>query len=71
MKEQNFEVKLNELEGIVKNLESGELNLDESITKFEEGVELYKNCQTLLTKAEKKIQILTDSLKEEEYSSEE
>jgi exodeoxyribonuclease VII small subunit len=71
MKEQNFEVKLNELEGIVKNLESGDLNLDDSINKFEEGVELYKNCQSLLVKAEKKIQVLTDSLKEEDYSSDE
>lgn len=70
MEDQNFEVKLNELETIVKNLESGNLNLDASIKKFEEGVTLYKNCQDLLAKAEKKVQVLTESLKEEEYSEE-
>jgi exodeoxyribonuclease VII small subunit len=66
MKEENFEEKLVELENIVKNLESGELNLDDSIKKFEQGVELYKNCQGLLDNAEKKIKVLTDSLKEED-----
>lgn len=67
MSKKSFENTLTELETLVSDLESGELELDASIDKFEEGVKLYKNCKTLLGKAEKKISVLTDSLKEENY----
>ena len=67
MSKKSFESTLTELEDLVSSLESGELELDVSIQKFEEGVSLYKNCKTLLNKAEKKISVLTESLKEEEY----
>ena len=67
MSKKSFEKALTDLEGLVSELESGELALDDSIDKFEQGVKLYKNCKTLLGKAEKKISVLTDSLKEESY----
>jgi exodeoxyribonuclease VII small subunit len=63
----NFEKALNELEQIVRELESGDVNLDQSLKKFEKGIELYKNCRTSLENAEKKIKILSDSLKELDY----
>lgn len=63
----NFEDSLEELEKLVSELESGKLGLDESLTKFEKGLSLYKSCRTSLEKAEKKISILTESLKEEPY----
>lgn len=63
----NFESALKELEQIVRELESGDVNLDESLKKFEKGIELYKNCRSTLEGAEKKIKILSDSLKELEY----
>lgn len=63
----DFEKSLKELEQIVKDLESGNINLDQSIKKFEQGIELYKNCRSTLDKAEKKIKILSDSLKEIDY----
>ncbi len=63
----NFETSLEKLEGLVSDLESGQLSLDDSIKKFEEGISLYKVCRKKLTEAEKKITILTDSLQEEEY----
>jgi len=63
----DFETSLKELEKIVRDLESGEINLDDSIKKFEEGIELYKNCRLTLNSAEKRIKILTDSLKEIDY----
>ena len=44
-KEGDFEKYLESLEGIVKELESGELSLEKSIDSFEKGVELYKNCK--------------------------
>lgn len=67
MIKESFEKKLLELEAIVKSLEDGSLGLDSSIEKFETGVELYKNCQLLLNKAQSKVQLLTESLSEEDY----
>ncbi|MBT4791050.1 MAG: exodeoxyribonuclease VII small subunit [Halobacteriovoraceae bacterium] len=67
MAKKNFEGSLEKLEQIVGSLEQGELSLDDSIKKFEEGINLYKNCKDLLSSAEKKISVLTDSLNEEEY----
>ena len=67
-KGKSFEQSLEGLEGIVEKLESGELPLDESLTLFEDGVKIYKECKTQLEKAEKKISKLNDSLKEEEVS---
>ena len=64
----NFEKSLKDLEKIVRELESGEVNLDESLKKFEQGIELYKNCRSTLETAEKKIKILSDSLKEIDYT---
>lgn len=63
----NFETSLKELETIVRELESGEVNLDESLKKFERGIDLYKKCRQTLEGAEKKIKILSDSLKEVDY----
>ena len=63
----SLEVSLKKLEDIVKNLESGGLSLDESIKSFEEGIKVYKDCKSALGKAEKKIKILTDGLKEEDF----
>jgi len=63
----NFESSLKELEQIVRELESGDINLDESLKKFEQGIQLYKNCRSTLERAEKKIKILSDSLKEIDY----
>lgn len=54
-----FEESLKKLEGIVEQLESGDLTLDESLTKYENGIKLYKQCLALLESAEKKVQILT------------
>lgn len=63
----DFETSLKELEKIVRELESGDVNLDESLKRFEQGIELYKKCRLTLEGAEKKIKILSDSLKEMDY----
>lgn len=67
-KKESFEANLTKLEKLVTELESGELGLDKSLEKFEDGLELYNNCKASLEKAEKKITILTESLKEDEYT---
>ena len=62
------------LENIVTELEKGELNLDESVKKFEEGMKLSKQCNDLLENAEKRITILLkdgEETKEESFVQEE
>ncbi|MFW5708643.1 MAG: exodeoxyribonuclease VII small subunit [Chloroflexota bacterium] len=53
--ELSFEVAFAELEQIVEKLESGELNLEESVTLFERGRRLSEHCQTILDKAELRV----------------
>lgn len=65
-KTKNFEEALESLEQIVSELESGNLGLDDSLNKFEEGLKSYQQCKELLESAEKKISILTKNLKEDE-----
>lgn len=68
-----FEEQMEELENIVSELEKGELNLDESVAKFEEGMKLSKDCNKMLEQAEKKITILLQEdgeIKEEEFETE-
>lgn len=65
--DKDFEASLKKLEQIVRELESGDVSLNESLSKFEEGIGLYKKCRETLEGAEKKIKILSDSLKEIEY----
>jgi len=55
---QQFEQSLQKLETLVKNLEAGSLPLEEALTAFQEGVGLVKSCQTLLSQAEQKVEIL-------------
>ena len=54
----DFEKSLAELESIVKGLEQGDLSLEESLRQFERGVSLTRVCQTALTQAEHKVEIL-------------
>ncbi|MEE2743091.1 MAG: exodeoxyribonuclease VII small subunit [Bdellovibrionota bacterium] len=69
-KGKSLEDSLGELEKVVSSLESGELSLEESLGQFEKGVALYKSCKTFLSKAEDRISILTESLKEEKWDEE-
>lgn len=62
MKAMKFEEALKTLEAIVEKLESGSLELEESIRLFEQGVELSLYCQQQLQQAEGKIQRLVKNL---------
>lgn len=53
-----FEDALKGLEDVVERLEKGDLSLDETLSEYEQGLKLYKQCIALLENAEKKIQIL-------------
>lgn len=55
----SFESSLQQLETIVAQLEQGELSLDDSLKKFEQGVQLARACQKTLTEAELKIKTIS------------
>lgn len=50
-KTKSFEENLEELEQIVKNLENGDVPLDEAIDKFNEGMKLAGECNKILETA--------------------
>ena len=54
----SIESKLNDLEKILEELESGNLELDESLKKFEKGIKISRECQKTLEEAELKIKVL-------------
>ncbi len=58
----DFERSMQSLEKIVEALEGSELTLDEALKKYEEGVGLIRICQSKLSEAEKKIEVLTKAL---------
>lgn len=51
----SFEDKIRELEGIVKELESGEINLDDAIEKYTTAMKLAKECSDRLNAATEKV----------------
>ncbi|HAD98858.1 MAG TPA: exodeoxyribonuclease VII small subunit [Gammaproteobacteria bacterium] len=55
----DFNKGLLELESIVKTMESGDLSLEDSLKYFEQGVQLTRQCQSALSKAEQKIALLS------------
>lgn len=55
-----FEELLKELELIVKELESGTLTLDESIKKYQKGIELSVECKKMLEEAKAVISTKTE-----------
>ena len=56
----DFEHSLAELQALVERLESGELSLEDSLTAFEQGIRLTRDCQAALSQAEQKVQILLE-----------
>jgi len=54
-----FERAITELTNIVEKIELGEIPLQESIEQYEKGMALIKHCRTILQKAEKKIEQIT------------
>jgi exodeoxyribonuclease VII small subunit len=70
----DFESALARLEELTEQLESGELQLEESISLYSEGLEIAKFCNARLTEAEKKIKIIAKDnggVSEQEFEQEE
>ena len=60
----DFNKGLTELEQIVKQMDSADLSLDESLKLFEKGVSLTKLCQKALQDTEAKISLLINDNKD-------
>jgi len=71
-KEKTFEENLKELESIIKELETGNVDLDKAIEKYNDAMKLAKICGDKLTNAKESInKILTDNNTLEDFSIEE
>ncbi len=64
MSEPSFEEAQRELESIVQRLESGDASLDEAITLWERGEELYRVCSAKLDAAHGRIEELAKRVEE-------
>ncbi|MDR1358896.1 MAG: exodeoxyribonuclease VII small subunit [Coriobacteriales bacterium] len=65
----SFKEAQDELEGIVRSLESGTLELEESLALYERGVALLRSLKTRLTAAEQKIEVLMGELEPDASTS--
>lgn len=54
----SFETGLQQLEGIVKEMESGDLPLERALELFEKGMKLSEVCRKQLEEAETRVEIL-------------
>ncbi|MBQ7226531.1 MAG: exodeoxyribonuclease VII small subunit [Clostridia bacterium] len=73
-KELSFEKSLERLEEIVDLLESGDYPLEKSLSLFEEGVGLVKQCNSKLEAVEKSVKILVNKdgeLEEKDFTADE
>jgi exodeoxyribonuclease VII small subunit len=68
--EQSFGEALAELDQIVAQLEGGQLELEDSMARYERGVGLLKSLQTRLAEAQQKVTMLIGELEEEAGSDE-
>lgn len=60
-----FKDSMNRLEEIVRLLERNEIELEEAMTLFEEGLKLVNECDTQLTTFENKVQSLLETYQKE------
>ncbi|WP_022668571.1 exodeoxyribonuclease VII small subunit [Desulfospira joergensenii] len=61
-KKKSFEESLKQLEEIVREMESGDLPLEQALKKYETGIAHAQYCKKILNQTEKKITVLTQGL---------
>ena len=70
-KENTFEENLAQLEELVRKLEAGNLDLDESLKIYEDAIILREKCRKFLEESERKVQKLMETaqgVKKEEFT---
>lgn len=65
--ERTLEEVFSELDRVIKTMEQGDLSLEESFSRYREGMELLKTCNEKIDKVEKKMLILDDKGEEHEF----
>ncbi|MFB0555402.1 MAG: exodeoxyribonuclease VII small subunit [Phycisphaerae bacterium] len=58
--ELSFEESIKELTNIVGKIEQGQIPLQDSLQQYERGMALIKHCRTILNKAEKRIEKISE-----------
>ena len=61
----SFEQAIKKLTDIVSKIEDGQISLEQSLTQYEQGMELIKHCRAILQKAEKKIEEISKEKEKE------
>ncbi len=64
-----FNQGLEELESIIKSLEGGQLELEDSLKKYERGVSLLRVLQAKISDAEQKVTVLLGELEPDSSDS--
>ncbi len=64
-----LEESLAEITQLIDKMEHSELTLEQSLSNFERGISLVKNCQKILDEAEQKVQILIQNNNQEQLTS--
>ncbi|MGE4285616.1 MAG: exodeoxyribonuclease VII small subunit [Phycisphaerae bacterium] len=59
--ELTFEQAIGKLKDVVSSIENGQVGLEESLKKYEEGMKLIAHCKEILKRCEEKIITLTES----------
>ena len=73
VREMSFEESMDALEGLVKKLEDGGIDLDESLSIYEQAVVLRDHCRKILDEGERRIKKIVetaDGIKESDFSCE-
>ena len=60
LEELSFEESIKELTNIVGKIEQGQIPLQDSLEQYEKGMALIKQCRTILQKAEKRIETISE-----------
>jgi exodeoxyribonuclease VII small subunit len=61
----SFEEALSRVEQIIERIESGEIGLEQSLTEYENGVELVRRCRAILDRAQQKVDDLSQRMRTE------
>lgn len=60
-KPMSFEEAMGQLEKIVEQIASGKIGLEETMDRYEHGMELVKKCRSILERAEQRMEVLSES----------
>ncbi len=66
---ESFEAAITELEQLVRNMETGEISLEQALESYQRGVGLLRYCRNTLSEAEQRIRRLEDEISAEASGS--